>query len=78
MEEEKKRKKKKHQDESGDGKEEEEEAKGGTNEGREEEAGMLSPCVNLDSYHAGVILAMLEREQMVLMVNNPSSVTPKF
>ena len=49
MEEEKKRKKKKHQDESGDGKEEEEEAKWGTSEGREEEAGVLNPCVIPDS-----------------------------
>ena len=70
--------KKKHQDESGDGKEEEEEAKWGTSEGREEEAGMLSPCVNPDSYPAGAILAMLERERMVLMMSNPNSVAPKI
>ena len=30
-------------------KEEEREAKGGTSEGREEEAGMFCPCVSLDS-----------------------------
>ena len=47
--EEKKRKKEKHQDGSGDGKEEEREAKGGTSEGREEEAGILCPCVSPDS-----------------------------
>ena len=47
--EEKKRKKEKHQDGSGDGKEEEGEAKGGTSEGREEEAGILCPCVSPDS-----------------------------
>ena len=39
---------------------------------------MLDPCVSLDSYHAGVILAMLERERMVLMMSKPSSVAPKF
>ena len=49
VEEEKKRKKEKHQDGSGDGKEEEGEAKGDTSEGREEEAGTLSPCVSPDS-----------------------------
>ena len=49
VEEEKKRKKEKYQDGSGDGKEEEREAKGGTNEGIEEEAGILSPCVSPDS-----------------------------
>ena len=47
--EEKKRKKEKHQDGSGDGKEEEGEAKGGTSEGREEEAGIICPCVSPDS-----------------------------
>ena len=78
MDEEKKRKKLKHQDGSGDGKEEEGEAKGGTSEGREEEAGILNPCVNPDSYHAGTILTMLERERMVLMMSNPSSVAPKI
>ena len=46
---EKKRKKEKHQDRSGDGKEEEGEAKGGTSEGREEEAGLFCPCVSPDS-----------------------------
>ena len=49
MEEEKKRKKEKHQNESGDWKEEEGEAKGGTSEGREEEVGILCPCVSPDS-----------------------------
>ena len=49
MEGEKKRKKEKHQDGSVDGKEEEGEAKGGTSEGKEEEAGILSPCVSPDS-----------------------------
>ena len=49
VEEKKKRKKEKHQDGSGDGKEEEREAKGGISEGREEEAGILCPCVSLDS-----------------------------
>ena len=49
VEEETKRKKEKHQDGFGDGKEEEGEAKGGTNEGREEEAGILCPCVSPDS-----------------------------
>ena len=49
MGEEKKRTKEKHQDGSGDGKEEEGEAKGGTSEGREEEAGILYPCVSPDS-----------------------------
>ena len=49
VEEEKKRKKEKHQDGSGDGKEEEGEAKEDTSEGREEEAGILSPCVSPDS-----------------------------
>ena len=55
-----------------------EEAKGGTNEGREEEAGMLNPCVSPDSYHVGAILAVLERKRMVLMMSNPSSVAPKI
>ena len=67
-----------HQDGSDDGKEEEEEAKGGTCEGREEEAGMLNPYVSPDSYHACAILAMLERERMVLIMSNPSSVAPKI
>ena len=49
MEEEKKRKKEKHQDGSGDGKEEEGEAKGCTNEGREEEARILCPCISPNS-----------------------------
>ena len=49
VEEEKKRKKEKHQDGSGDRKEEEGEAKGGTSEGRKEEAGILCPCVSPDS-----------------------------
>ena len=49
MEEGKKRKKEKHQDGSGDGKEEEGEAKGGISEGREEEVGILCPCVSPDS-----------------------------
>ena len=48
VEEEKKRKKEKHQDRSGDGKEEEGEVKGGTSEGREEEAGILCPYVSPD------------------------------
>ena len=49
MNEEKKRKKEKHQDGSGDGKEEKGKAKGGINEGTEEEAGILNPCVSPDS-----------------------------
>ena len=49
MEEEKKRKKEKHQDGSGDGKEEEGEATEDTSEGREEEVGILCPCVSPDS-----------------------------
>ena len=49
VKEEKKRKKEKHQDGSGDGKEEEGETKGDTSEGREEEAGILCPCVSPDS-----------------------------
>ena len=61
-----------------DEKEEEEEAEGGTSEGREEEAGMLNPCVSPNSYHAGAILVMLERERMVLMMSNPNSVAPKI
>ena len=55
MEEKKKRKKKqkkkqKHQDVPNDGREEEMEAKGGTSEGREEEAGMPSPRTSSDSH----------------------------
>ena len=49
VEEEKKRKKEKYQDGSGDGKEEEGEAKEDTRKGREEEAGILCPCVSPDS-----------------------------
>ena len=67
-----------HQDGPGDGKEEEAEAKGGTSEGREEEAGMLNSRISPDSYHAGVILAILERERMVLIMSNSSSVAPKI
>ena len=77
MGEEKKRKKEKHQDGSGDGKEEEGEAKGGTSEGREEEAGILCPYVSPDSEHAGTMLAMLIRERLVLIMGDPSSVAPK-
>ena len=39
---------------------------------------MLNSRISPDSYHAGVILAMLERERMVLMMSKPSSVAPKF
>ena len=50
MEEKKKqRKKQKHQGSPGDGKEEEAEAERGTNEGREEEVGMLNPCISSNS-----------------------------
>ena len=77
VEEEKKRKKEKHQDGSGDGKEEEREAKGGTNEGREEQVGILCPCVSPDSELAGAMLAMLIREWLVLIMGDPSSVAPK-
>ena len=77
IEEEKKRKKEKHQDGSGDGKEEEGEAKGDTSEGREEKAGILCPCVSSDSEHAGIMLAMLIRERLVLIMGDPNLVAPK-
>ena len=79
MEREKKQKKKqKHQDVPSDGKEEKAEAKGGTGEGREEEAGMPSPHTSSDSHQASVILAVLERERMVPTMRNPSAVAPKI
>ena len=74
----KKKKKQKHQDGPNDGREEEAEAKGGTSEGREEEAGMPNPRTSSDSHQRGVILAALERERMVLMMRNPSTVAPKI
>ena len=79
MEGKKKRKKKqKHQDVPSDGREEEVETKWGTNEGREEEAGMPSPRTSSDSHQASAILAALERERMVPTMRNPSAVTPKI
>ena len=74
----KKKKKQKHQDVPSDGREEEAEAKGGTNEGREEEAGMPSPRTSSDSHQASAILAALERERMVLTMRKPSAVVPKI
>ena len=51
MEGEKKQKKKqKHQDVPSDGRDEEAEVKGGTREGREEEAGMPSPRTSSDCH----------------------------
>ena len=74
----KKKKNQKHQDGLGDGKEEEAETKGGIIEGREEEAGILNPCVSPDSYHAGATLAALKREWMVPTMRNPIAVAPKI
>ena len=79
MEGEKKQKKKqKHQDVPSDGRDEEAEVKGGTSEGREEEAGMPSPHTSSDSHQASVILAALKRERMVLTMRNLSAVAPKI
>ena len=79
MEGEKKQKKKqKHQDVPSDGRDEEAEVKGGTSEGREEEAGMPSPHTSSDSHQARAILAVLERERMVPTIRNPGAVTPKI
>ena len=79
MEGEKKQKKKqKHHDAPSDGREEEAEAKGGTREGREEEAGMPSPRASSDSHQASAMLAALERERMVPTMSNPSAVAQKI
>ena len=43
-------KKQKHQDVPSDGRKEEAEVKEGTSEGRDEEAGMPSPCTSSDSH----------------------------
>ena len=72
------KKKQKHQDALSDGREEEAEAKGGTKEGREEEAGMPSPRTNSDSHQASAMLAALERERMVPTMRNPNAVAPKI
>ena len=74
----KQKKKQKHQDGPSDGREEEVEAKGGTSEGRKEEAGMPSPRTSSDSHQASAILATLERERMILTMRNPSAVAPKI
>lgn len=74
----KKKKKQKQQDGPDDGKEEEAEVKGDISEGREEEVGMLNPCISPDSYHAGVILATLKRERIVPTMRNPIAVAPKI
>ena len=71
-------KKQKHQDVPSDRREKEAEAKGGTNEGRKEEAGMPSPRTSSDSHQASAILAALEREQMVPTMRNPSAIAPKI
>ena len=79
MEGEKRQKKKqKHQDAPSDGRKEEAKAKGGTREGREEEAGMPSPRTSSDCHQASAMLAALEREQMVPTMRNPSVVAPKI
>ena len=74
----KQKKKQKYQDAPSDGREEEAEAKGGTREGREEEAGMPNPRTSSNSHQASVILAALERERMVPTMRNPSVVAPKI
>ena len=51
---------------------------GGTSDGREEEAGMPNPRTSSDSHQASVILATLEREQMVPTMRNLSAVAPKI
>ena len=73
----KQKKKQKHQDIPSDGREEEAKVKGGTNEGREDEAGMPSLRTSSDSHQASAILVVLEREQMVPTMRNPSAVAPK-
>ena len=79
MEGEKKQKKKqKHQDVPSNGREEEAEAKGGTSEGKEEEAWMPSPRTSSDSHQASAILATLERERMVPTMRNPSAIALKI
>jgi len=72
------KKKQKHQDAPSDGREEEAEAKGGTREGRGEEAGMPSPRTSSNSHQASAMLVALERERMVPTMSNPSAVAPKI
>ena len=50
----------------------------GTNDGREEEAGMPNPRTSSDSHQASVILAALENERMILTMRNLSAVAPKI
>ena len=50
----------------------------GTSDGREEEAGMPNPRTGSDYNRAGIMLAALEREQMVPTMRNLSAVAPKI
>ena len=51
---------------------------GGTNNGREEQAGMPNPRTNSNYNQAGIILAALGRERMVPTMRNLSAVAPKI
>ena len=51
---------------------------GGASDGREEEAGMPNPRTSSDSNRASIILAIIEREQMVPVMGNLNAVAPKI
>ena len=51
---------------------------GGASDGREEEAGMPNPRTSSDSNRASIILATIEREQMVPVMGNLSAVASKI
>ena len=51
---------------------------GGTNDGREEEAGMPNPHTNSNRNRASIVLAAIEREWMVPVMRNLSAIAPKI
>ena len=50
----------------------------GTSDGRKEKVGMPNPRTGSDYNRAGIMLAALEREQMVPTMRNLSAVAPKI
>ena len=51
---------------------------GGTSDGREEKTGMPNPRTSFNSNRASIILAVIEREQLVPAMGNLNAVTPKI
>ena len=51
---------------------------GGTNDGREEEAGMPNPCTSSNCNRVSIILAVIEKERMVPTMRNLSAVALKI